>query len=133
MSCAISAYGKRFDVERALRATGLKPDEIWLRGYPNDEGRKPVTSGFTIQICDDFPMLEKQVKLSMKFLGSTRVRQRLKRMSRTRGVDYFVLEFGIAWLDVASQNDLLPARLISFVAESGLSVVVAHYPVSPTR
>jgi hypothetical protein len=54
----------------------------------------------------------------------------VRRLVGFPGVAGVVLDFGLAWRDVAAQSDEFPADLVRLAGACGIALGLSHYPVS---
>jgi hypothetical protein len=76
----------------------------------------------------DFRDVDGQVRDAIGFLQANE--PALRAIVSFPGVGLAILDFGVAWLDVAVQVDHLPAELLRLAGALGISVSLSHYPVS---
>jgi hypothetical protein len=53
----------------------------------------------------------------------------VRRLVSFPGVTSVVLDFGLAWRDVAAQSDQFPADLVRLAGACGIALELSHYPV----
>ncbi|HEV8610431.1 MAG TPA: hypothetical protein VGS98_10250 [Thermoanaerobaculia bacterium] len=113
MSCVLRITGPQ--LERALRDLTIEPYRV-----EGDDAHFLVSDS-------DLGDFTGQVRDAIAFLGShSQDLERLTALPEVRGI----LDFGLAWRDVAAQVDSLPAELVRRAAEFGFSIELSHYPVS---
>jgi hypothetical protein len=133
MSCILRAYGRRFDVERYLVRSRFRPIAVHRRGAPvfpasQPKGRKYERSGCSIEVSRrDFHDFAGQLRDAVRFLRANAAAVRALR--RFPGVESAILDFGVAWRDVAAHGDVLPEDLIELAGRCHLSLKLSHYPV----
>lgn len=126
MGCVLRVGGKTFPVDDFLAGTALKPCKVWHVGELRLPKTKPpyTDSGFNLVTSDanDLPLL---VTDTIAFL--TTHRQEMLHLVKTPGLEYLILDFGIARHDVLAQYDRFPVELIRLAAEFGMSIELSHY------
>ena len=133
MSCFLRAYGTKFDVDRFLSKSNLRPCELWHKGDSRLDGRDGgVTkhSGMIVEVSDnDWDQLDLQVKRAMRFLK--RHESEIHRLSSSSTVQTAFLDFGVKRkAEGLMQGAYLPAELIKFAGRVGVGIRVAAYPFS---
>jgi hypothetical protein len=133
LAAVLRASGLEFDVDRFVAPCDWRIDKVFHRGEARGPttrpgGRKNEESGLNVLVSDaDFDRFAEQVRDAVAFLtdGAAEVR----RLVTFPGVTGVVLDFGIAWRDVAAQSDQFPAELVRLAGASGIALELSHYPV----
>ncbi|MGN6507552.1 MAG: hypothetical protein ACTHM6_18500 [Tepidisphaeraceae bacterium] len=126
----LRASGSEFDVDRFLEDSPWKPAAVFRRGESRTpSGLKRTVSGFNLSISDaGFDKFAEQQIDAISFLS--RHTDEIARLITFAGVDGAVLDFGVAWRDVAAQSDTFSADLVRLAGACGLSLELSHYHVS---
>jgi hypothetical protein len=134
MGCVLRAYGRRFDVDRYLARSPFRPCSVRRRGEPvaalsQPKGRKCIHSGCNIDVSKrDFADLKGQILDAICFLR--RYGPAIRALRRFPGVEWARLDFGVDWLDVVYQCDVLPQELVVLAGRCQLGLEISHYPVA---
>jgi len=130
----LRASGPDFNVDTFVVHSNWHVAKVFHRGEAvrpkiQPDGRKRDRSGVNIVVSEaglhDFA---EQIQDAIKFLidGAAEIR----RLVGFPGVTSVVLDFGIAWRDVAAQSDQFPADLVRLAGACGIALELSHYPVS---
>ena len=133
MRCFLKAYGTKFDVDRFLSKSNLRPCEVWHKGDSRLDGRDGgVTkhSGMIIEVSDnDWDDLDLQIRRAMRFLK--RHESEIHRLSSSSTVQAAFLDFGVKRKSEGlMQGAYLPADLIKHAGRVGVGIRVTAYPFS---
>ena len=133
MSCTLSIIGKNFDVDLFLKKTKLRPHHVFLKGEPifktQPKSKRRQYSGITILTSTrNFKNLKAQINATIRYLNRNKVKLRF--ISRTKEVQYAILDFGID-SDMLSKkfshSEIFPNKLLRLAAELGLDIEVSIY------
>ena len=132
MSAIIRAYGADFDVDAFLAdcslpvcATMRKGEPVFPNAKPN--GEKHTSSGLHIVASEaDFEEFPKQVAESTEFLRINA--DEIRRLLTFPGIEWAILDYGVARRDVAIQCDYLPPELLLLAGSLGLGIELSAYP-----
>ena len=130
MSCILRVWGADLVVDELAVITSLRPYRIDRKG----EARLKPAQVFEescahFEVSDlDFRELEGQIREAGQFLE--RHEPELRAIVTFPGVQGAVLDFALAWRDVATQTDRLPASLLALAGNLGIGIDLSHYPVS---
>ena len=131
MSCMLRVGGKKFDVDKFLALSKLKPTDVFRKGEPRSKakpnGKKNEISSINISVSKaDFTQVNKQIADAIKFLQKNKTE--IRGLTQSLGVDNSELDFGIVKRNVAVQTDCLPPDLISLAGNLGLGISMTLYP-----
>jgi hypothetical protein len=130
----LRASGPDFDVEAFVANCDWHVTKVFHRGEARlprtqAEGRKLDESGLNVVVSEaGFQAFSEQLKDAIKFLNENA--PEVQRLAGFPGVTSVVLDFGIAWRDVAAQADQFPAELVRRAGACGIALELSHYPVS---
>jgi hypothetical protein len=131
MSAILRASGSEFDVDAFVAGSSLEVVTVYRRGEaartaPN--GRKLDRSGLNVEVSDaGFNDFDEQLRDAVEFL--TRHEAEVRRLVAFPGVEGVVLDFGVAWRDVAAQFERFPAELVRLAGACGIALELSHYPI----
>ncbi len=133
MSCVLRVSGESLDPLALRTIVGLKPDRIWQKGTPrsksNLDRRLFENSGASYVVSHaglrDF---DQQILDAIDFLK--RHHSCLEALRSLPGLDDFTLDFGIELRETVPHSDFLTHEFLQAVADTGLSLLLSHYPVS---
>jgi len=129
MSCILRVAGRSLAIDQLVEVSSLQPYRVDRKGQRGASSRIATTDGAHFLVSDcDFRDLDGQVRDAISFLQTNE--RALRAIVASPGVELSILDFGIAWRDVAVQVDHLPAELLRLAGEGGISVSLSHYPVS---
>ena len=130
MSCILRVWGADLAVDALAIATPLTPYRLSRKGeHRHNSARQFDRSSAHFSVSDlDLDEFEGQVGETIRFLEQHSAE--LKRILAFPGVEGAVLDFGLAWRDVAAQVDRLPAALITLAGNLGIGIELSHYSVS---
>lgn len=132
MSAVLRASGPDFDVDAFVADCDWNIAKVFHRGEarnPRRTERKCQESGLNVVVSvAGFHEFPKQLEDAVEFL--TRSAAEVRRLVTFPGVTGVVLDFGIAWRDVAAQSDQFPAELVRLAGACGIGLELSHYPVS---
>src|SRR5580704_7678952 len=119
MSCILTIIGKNFDVDAFIKRSSLKGYSKSYRGEPvfksKPDGNKLVYSRLSVQTSKaDFNNLKKQIADSIRYLK--RNKDKLSLITKTKGIDFTILDFGINLRidkkETLLQSDRFPNELL---------------------
>ncbi|HEY7117537.1 MAG TPA: hypothetical protein VH475_13195 [Tepidisphaeraceae bacterium] len=129
MSAILRASGSEFDVDAFVAGSSLEVVTVYRRGEPartTPTGPKLDRSGFNVEVSDaGFNDFDEQLRDAVEFL--TRHEAEVRRLVAFPGVEGVVLDFGIAWRDVAAQFERFPAELVRLAGACGIALELSHY------
>src|SRR5262245_14815807 len=130
MGCMLRIGGRYFDAESCADSAKLPVVKVHIKGKPvlrtRPDGKKNSESSVNIRVSRaEFHRLDLQIKHAQAFLA--RHARELRRITRLRGVEHAVLDFGIARRDVAGQFDRFPASLLLECGRLGIGLEVSWY------
>ena len=132
MSCFLRAYGARFDVDRFLEKSKLRPSNVWRKGDARLDGRdgSVASSGLAVEISeDDWDDIDLQIRRAMRFLK--RHAAEIRRLSSTSEVETAVIDFGVRRKsEELMQGAFFPRPLIEDAGRAGVGIRVATYAFS---
>jgi len=129
MSCILRVGGPGFNVDHFLRAAALEPYRVDRKGERGSSRRLAAEPGVHFLVSDrSFDDLDGQVAEATAFLKAHS--QALRTIVSFPGVESPMLDFGVAWRDVAVQVDRVSAELLRLAGELGIGLQFSHYPVS---
>ena len=131
MSCLLKINGDNLDIDTLLKSFKMEADHIWRKGepkrvkYPHGPKNKWSGARFTVSNAD-FHEFDKQIEDATIFLKkySTEISHAV---NCTEATDV-TLDFAIEFRDVAIHGDFLPSNFLKVVGESGVEVLLPHYP-----
>lgn len=135
MSCILRISGKKFDVDAFLNETSLRPIQKNYKGEPKfktrPDGAKLARSHISFQTSNaDFDNLKKQITDTIRYLQKHKTQ--LSVISKTSGIDFAVLDFGIELRidrkQTLIQSDVFPNKLLSLAGELRLDIELSIYP-----
>ena len=136
MSCMLRIIGEKFDVDNFIKKSKIEPLNIFHKGEPKfktkPRGQKISHSGLSIETSKaDFNNLSQQIKDTINYLNKNKLK--LKHLSKTKGIDFATLDFGIDLrIDkekILIQSELLPNKLLKIAGECGLDIEISIYPI----
>jgi hypothetical protein len=136
MSCILTIGGKNFDIDDFVGKTKLRPYRKSYKGQPKlktkpDEDRLTHSSISIETSKADFDNLKKQIADTIRYLK--RNKDKLVKITSTRGIDYAFLDFGIDLrIDkkkVLTQSDTFPSELLKLAGDLGVDIELSIYPV----
>jgi hypothetical protein len=131
VSCILRAGGKKFDVDKFLKVTKLKPCNVFRKGEPKfrlePKRGKILSSGINIQASGaSFRDFNRQVKESIVFLKKNK--NEIMKLAAFPGLGHYLeLDFSVSTRDVYIQSDNFPPELIKVAGELGLSITLTRY------
>jgi hypothetical protein len=133
MSVILRISGRDLDPDLIARKTTLPITHIYRRGesrFPNSKPRGPKHkfSGVNIQITRKDGLRARASNLipkAAKIIGTHR--QELRRIARMSGVDFAILDIGVAKLDVAGQFERIPATFLRELGQLGIDLEISIY------
>ena len=134
MSAVLRASGPDFDVDAFVADCSWNIAKVFHRSealLPKTQlnGRKREESGLNVVISEaGFHQFAEQLQDAVEFLTGSAAE--VRRLVTFPGVTDVVLDFGVAWRDVAAQSDQFPAELVRLAGASGIALELSHYPVS---
>ena len=136
MAAVLRASGPDFDVDAFVADCRWRIEKVFHRGDPRAhlpdmraDRRKREESGLNVVISGaGFHELAEQVSDAVAFLSEHHAE--VRRLVGFPGVAGVVLDFGVAWRDVAAQSDQFPADLVRLAGACGIALELSHYPVS---
>lgn len=128
----LRVQGKRFEVDRCLKGSRLKPYLVWRRGEPRTKskpkGKRYLDSGLAIEVSRaEFTNLNGQIRGAIRFLKQNQ--SKLTRLVEFDGVEIAHLDFGIELWDVFVHCDYLPPDLLKLTGSLGIGIELSHYPL----
>lgn len=134
MSCILHITGVNFDVDAFIAQSKVRPYKIFYKGEARfktkPDGAKLERSGLSIEVSKaDMDDAKGQIKDAINFLS--RNRKKLDYISKIKGVQHAILDFGIVQkIDRDKhlmESHLLPNRLLQLAGEVGLSIELTFY------
>ena len=134
MSCILHITGVRFDVDAFVAQSKVRPYKIFYKGEARfktkPDGAKLEHSGLSIEVSKaDMDDAKGQIKDAINFLS--RNRKKLDYISKIKGVQHAILDFGIVRKVDGDkhlmESHLLPNRLLQLAGEVGLSIELTFY------
>jgi hypothetical protein len=134
VAAVLRASGPDFNVDAFVASSEWRFTSVFRRHTPAPPAprpacRRPEGSGFNVAVSNaglhDFPQ---QLADAVAFL--TERGDEVRALVNFPGVSSVVLDFAVAWRDVAAQSDQFPARLVGLAGACGIALELSHYPVS---
>lgn len=134
MSCILRIIGAKFDVDAFIAKSKVRPYKVFYKGEPRLKGKphgaKQIHSGLAIQVGkSDMANFKGQVQDAVRFL--TRNRAKLRYISKKKGIQHAILDFGIDRKVGANrqliETNFLPNRLLKLAGEIGLGIELTFY------
>lgn len=131
MSCVLRIYGKKFNLDKFLTQSSLKPSAVFRKGEPrikdNPKWKKHLENGVNIGLSyESFDNLDGQIKDAIKFLKKNK--KELKRTIASKEINgIWVLDFAIKRRDVAVQFEEFPQELLLLLGSLGITLQVSYY------
>ena len=122
----LRASGDRFDPNRFLEQSTLKPCNVFMKGERRSETSVWNSSGITVPTIDaEIENLPKQIQDSIDFLKLHR--DELKHLKQFEGIDDMRIDFGVERKTVFAQSHFLPADLVTLAGEIGIGLEISVY------
>ncbi|MBX3359579.1 MAG: hypothetical protein KF745_14265 [Phycisphaeraceae bacterium] len=137
MTAVLRASGPDFDVDAFVGDCKWNVASVFRRAdtpppTTRPQGRQRKESGLNVVVSNtDLDDFAGQLADAVEFLRASA--EEVRRLVEFPGVSGVVLDFGIAWHDVAAQSDRFPAELIRLAGACGIALELSHYPVSDTE
>jgi hypothetical protein len=134
LAAILRASGRDFNVDAFVADCDWDIAKVFHRGEAlpsktQQVGQKREESGLNVVVSErGFHEFTKQIGDAAEFL--TESAGEIQRLVAFPGVASVVLDFGIAWRDVAAQSDQFPAELVRLAGITGIALELSHYPVS---
>ena len=137
MGCILRISGDKFDVDKFVDSTILKPYWVFQIGQPMNilkpKGKKYNSSGLNILTSDaDFDNFDKQLKDSIKYLKKHY--KELTAITKDKTITEFVLDFGITSRistgKVFTQSDTFPSELLKLAGDLNMDICLSQHSES---
>jgi hypothetical protein len=131
MSCVLRIYGKKFNLDKFLISSSLKPRTVFRKGEPkfksNPKGKKISQDTVNIGVSyASFDNLDGQIKDAIKFLKANK--SELRRNINSKKINgEWALDFAIKRRDVAVQCEWFPQELLLLLGSLGITLQVSYY------
>ena len=133
MGCVLRISGDKFNVEKFIQNSKLKPNLIFHKNQPinklKPKGKKYKSSGLSISTSNaDFDNFDIQIKDTIKYLKKNF--KNLADIKKDKTITEFVLDFGITSRiskgNTFTQSDTFPAELLKLSGNLDIDICLSQ-------